>query len=666
MEPTERAQPRGSIASIQQQQPTQDDASLADDSGSTWLTKSLSRAKKLLPSSNIEAFRTLFKEIPEAEPLLDDFSCALVKDRLLVHGRMYVSPNYIAFYSSIFGWETNLVLRCLEITEVKKEKTAYLIPNAVQLVTSEAKYLFSSFVSRSMAYRCLSIVTKNAHALLQMSAEDLIANYGKQWRADVENESTVNRFADSLADDIDDAPTESRNFNDWVQIDELADRGSQSSDAPVAPAATTEAATTTEAVTASVAATTAVAASSIVSGPTGAPSARAAPILVMPARPRADVAVAPIVRPPVSCPCTSHEGQQFLDTIIPCSIEFLYPLFFSDSEFFRILQRERNTDNWKIGEWNVGPAPPCRERHMTYMLALNYAIGPKQTQVVEKQRDLFPPKPGECYVVEGTVDTPNVPYGDQFYVQTRFCLTYQSANECRFKVFGAMKYHKKPWALIKGMIESQGYEGLKTFWARAQTLLLEHAKHYQAPQLTVDAPSPLPSATRHKRTDSSTSALSREISMKSAHSRTNSVTVEGDVLRTVTPTVSASHLEPVPSLEPVEEALPKVTWSWQRISQDRRGQFLFGALFALLLLSNFLMYSHLKSIQEEQAQGTAFSAQFWSDLPHACEQEGAATSCGSAAVQQLQQQLTDLQQDLQAALLRIRGFQDVLHALRPE
>ena len=36
---------------------------------------------------------------------LADYSCALQRD-ILVHGRLYISQNWLCFYANIFGWET--------------------------------------------------------------------------------------------------------------------------------------------------------------------------------------------------------------------------------------------------------------------------------------------------------------------------------------------------------------------------------------------------------------------------------------------------------------------------------------------------------------------------------------------------------------------------------
>ena len=39
-----------------------------------------------------------------------DYSCALQRD-ILVHGRLYISQNWLCFYANIFGWETFVSMR---------------------------------------------------------------------------------------------------------------------------------------------------------------------------------------------------------------------------------------------------------------------------------------------------------------------------------------------------------------------------------------------------------------------------------------------------------------------------------------------------------------------------------------------------------------------------
>lgn len=90
-----------------------------------------------------------------------DYSCALQKE-ILVHGRLYVTQNYLCFYANIFGWETNLTLRWKEVSAITKEKTALVIPNAVLISTRSEKYFFTSFVARDKTFLMLFRVWQNA------------------------------------------------------------------------------------------------------------------------------------------------------------------------------------------------------------------------------------------------------------------------------------------------------------------------------------------------------------------------------------------------------------------------------------------------------------------------------------------------------------------------
>uniref|UniRef100_A0A8D2KSA0 GRAM domain containing 1A n=1 Tax=Varanus komodoensis TaxID=61221 RepID=A0A8D2KSA0_VARKO len=85
-----------------------------------------------------EDFRRIFKGLPEAERLLVDYSCALQRD-ILLQGRLYLSENWICFYSNIFRWETTISIQLKDVKCLKKEKTAKLIPNAIQICTETEK-----------------------------------------------------------------------------------------------------------------------------------------------------------------------------------------------------------------------------------------------------------------------------------------------------------------------------------------------------------------------------------------------------------------------------------------------------------------------------------------------------------------------------------------------
>ncbi|XP_054156455.1 protein Aster-B-like [Oppia nitens] len=118
--------------------------------------RSISWTQLLLPSykSRLLEFRRLFtKSVPTNERLIADFSCALQKE-ILIQGRLYLSMNYLSFHANIFGWETVVSIRLADVRSLNKANTIRVIPNAIQLVTSDGhKYIFTSFVARDKAFK---------------------------------------------------------------------------------------------------------------------------------------------------------------------------------------------------------------------------------------------------------------------------------------------------------------------------------------------------------------------------------------------------------------------------------------------------------------------------------------------------------------------------------
>ncbi|KAJ3541640.1 hypothetical protein NMY22_g3805 [Coprinellus aureogranulatus] len=96
-------------------------------------------------------FHELFPSVPEGDYLIEDYGCALQRE-ILIQGRLYISENHICFHANIFGWITDLAIPIDEITTLEKKMTAFVIPNAIQITTRQARYTFASFLSRDTTY----------------------------------------------------------------------------------------------------------------------------------------------------------------------------------------------------------------------------------------------------------------------------------------------------------------------------------------------------------------------------------------------------------------------------------------------------------------------------------------------------------------------------------
>lgn len=68
---------------------------------------------------------------------------------------MYITANYFAFYSNVFGFVTKLLIPVVSVERISKEKTAKIIPNAIGVATVDERHVFGSFMSRESAYRLM-------------------------------------------------------------------------------------------------------------------------------------------------------------------------------------------------------------------------------------------------------------------------------------------------------------------------------------------------------------------------------------------------------------------------------------------------------------------------------------------------------------------------------
>lgn len=115
---------------------------------------------------------------------MTDYSCALVGD-ILLQGHLYVTYNYFAFHSNVFGYVRKvsslfavcsslqfvinlsflyqLLIPMADVRKITKEKTAKFFPNAIAISTNTEKHLFSSLMSRDVAYRLALSVWKKFH-----------------------------------------------------------------------------------------------------------------------------------------------------------------------------------------------------------------------------------------------------------------------------------------------------------------------------------------------------------------------------------------------------------------------------------------------------------------------------------------------------------------------
>ncbi|XP_016974191.2 protein Aster-B isoform X9 [Drosophila rhopaloa] len=150
--------------------------------------------------SRAEDFKKLFKDVPNDERLIVDYSCALQRD-ILVQGRLYVSQNYVCFHANIFSWETYVSIKWKDVTAITKEKTALVIPNAISIASGKDKYFFATFTSRDKSFLMLFRVWQNTLMNKQFSPQEIWKHvhtcYGEELGLTTDDEDYIDPTVDN-------------------------------------------------------------------------------------------------------------------------------------------------------------------------------------------------------------------------------------------------------------------------------------------------------------------------------------------------------------------------------------------------------------------------------------------------------------------------------------
>ncbi|XP_023348527.1 GRAM domain-containing protein 2B [Eurytemora carolleeae] len=153
---------------------------------------------QLLNRTRQKKFIKNFKQLPSEELVLQRYSCALVGD-ILLQGHLYVTENYIAFHSNVFGYITRIEIPMLSVSGITKEKTAKIIPNAVGVTTLEETHIFSSLISREGTFKVMTKAWKKALAKHNLTTLNGVIENGDEDEDDgVDRELVDEESTDSM------------------------------------------------------------------------------------------------------------------------------------------------------------------------------------------------------------------------------------------------------------------------------------------------------------------------------------------------------------------------------------------------------------------------------------------------------------------------------------
>uniref|UniRef100_A0A8D2MHT4 VASt domain-containing protein n=1 Tax=Zonotrichia albicollis TaxID=44394 RepID=A0A8D2MHT4_ZONAL len=384
----------------------------------------------------------LFKQLPDTERLIVDYSCALQRD-ILLQGRLYLSENWICFYSNIFRWETLLTVRLKDICSMTKEKTARLIPNAIQVCTDTEKHFFTSFGARDRTYMMMFRLWQNA--LLDKVQRDGCGQEHHFWQCCMRgnHKNLCSLWRPSYCEEI---PVEENEVNDSSSKSSMEAKPEAS---PQLPKKSVTASTLTS---------------------TGSSEAPASFDGVLPEEEEA-VAESPVEK---DLGIANIMGEK-IDIIGPVNSP---SLDFNDNEDIPTeLSDSSDTHDEGNGErplhqgsFQPYPIPPVRERSGDSLLV---SLLFPQTMYKASQES-------ECYVIDAEVLTHDVPYHDYFYTINRYTLTRVARNKSRLRVSTELRYRKQPWGLVKSFIEKNFWSGLEDYFRHLESELTKTESTYLA------------------------------------------------------------------------------------------------------------------------------------------------------------------------------------------
>uniref|UniRef100_A0A8C6TEM8 GRAM domain containing 1Bb n=1 Tax=Neogobius melanostomus TaxID=47308 RepID=A0A8C6TEM8_9GOBI len=429
-----------------------------------------------------EDFRKLFKQLPDTERLIVDYSCALQRD-ILLQGRLYLSENWICFYSNIFRWETLLTVQLKDICSMTKEKTARLIPNAIQVCTDSEKHFFTSFGARDRTYMMMFRLWQNALLEKPLCPKELWhfvhQCYGNELGLTSDDEDYVPPDDDfnTMGLVCEEIPNEENEINN----DNLSKNNVEAKPEGSPPLLHKKV---------------------VPNNALPSPGNHDAPISVFAdCLTEEDLLAVPLVvvedsnqpdDPGVLVPSPSldfndnedlptelsdssethdegevqafHEdlnGRQHINEVYKLSVDKLYDLLFTESQFMSDFMEQRRFSDVVYHPWRKEEENGNQTREILYTISLSNPLAPKTATVTETQTLYKASHESECYIIDAEVITHDVPYHDYFYTLNRYMLTRVAKNKCRLRVSTELRYRKQPWGLVKGFIEKNFWSGLE-------------------------------------------------------------------------------------------------------------------------------------------------------------------------------------------------------------
>ncbi|KAM6447452.1 protein Aster-C isoform 3-T3 [Liasis olivaceus] len=424
-----------------------------------------------------EEFKKQFSHLPDLERLVVDYACALQKD-ILLQGRLYLSENWVCFYSNIFRWETVISIALKDITFMTKEKTARLIPNAIQIATEGEKFFFTSFSARDRTYLNIfrlwqnallekrltkqefwQLVTQSYGSELGLNTEEMESIYSSseengQLRSNLSDESGDKEPAKAvgvLQESIAQTEVETEFLSGNTLLEEAKPEECHYDKQDRRNSLSPLERKLSEVVPHKVSVQSLDLNKNFLEEKSSASESDE----------EAEEAILE----------SDLHGKLFINRIFRIGADRMFEMLFTNSHFMQRYLRTRNITDTVSTSWNRDNGGN-QLRTLTYTIMLNNPLIGKFTTATEKQVLHKRSHKDRSYRVDAEVVTHDVPYHDYFYTVNSYGISHMSSQKCRLRISSDVKYKKQPWGLVKNIIEKNTWGGIQENFKKLESELL--------------------------------------------------------------------------------------------------------------------------------------------------------------------------------------------------
>ncbi|XP_053268233.1 protein Aster-C isoform X1 [Pleuronectes platessa] len=432
-----------------------------------------------------DEFRKLFKELPESERLIVDYPCALQRE-ILLQGRLYLSENWLCFYSNVFRG-TKITLTLKDITTMSREKTARLIPNAIQVCMSTEKFFLTSFSAREKSYQTVFRMWQNTllnkpltcpefwQMVKQHYGHDLGLSHEEMEcmqiasELNMQNSLTARPGGDDGTGRLERPPSLRLHVPEHGPLDSSTPQGE---DVP-SPFGSQNSANMDDSRN-----TPTQRRSPAPSLDRMAPeraSKRSSLSLDLNANENGDSEQScseSIEEVEERVGLTQVQGRVNLNKVFHISANKMFELIFTDSSFIRRFMGVRKITNPSFSAWQKD-ASGNMKRSLNYTVTISNPLIGKFSAATENQTLYKESSDGQHYLVDCEVYAHDIPYHDYFYTHNRYCIKSCSKRKCRLSVYTDLKYKKQPWGLVKSFITKHSWSSIEENFRHLEMELLE-------------------------------------------------------------------------------------------------------------------------------------------------------------------------------------------------